>query len=68
MQNHPHLLVDCKLIEDYQMSGPIDGHAHIASTTFQGKPAQFSITGGDVYFTYRSADSKSTAGHRRNYP
>ncbi|MEY3442906.1 MAG: hypothetical protein RLZZ519_1187, partial [Bacteroidota bacterium] len=60
MENTGHLLVDSKLIEDYQMSSPVAANGQIAATRWKGKPAYFSIgTNSDVYFTFRDPEQPS---------
>jgi hypothetical protein len=57
MEKNGHLLVDSKLIEDYQMSSPVSANGQIAATRWKGKPAFFSIgSDSDVYFTFRDPD------------
>lgn len=60
MEKNGHLLVDSKLIEDYQMSSPVSANGQIAATRWKGKPAYFSIgSNSEVYFTFRDPEQPS---------
>lgn len=66
MNSATHLLVDCKLIQDYQMTSELKADAQVVATHFEGAPAYLSKdTEGAAYFTHR--DPTSSSGWARQY-